>query len=167
MLIDFYLWTVVQKCFDIIFLAQLVYFLFRVKLILWTVHLLLIDLFCSLWRSGHIALVGGGKRKRWIIATENMAAGDIIKTSGKIERMAGKYLKCYLLKYYLMLLLKMGMSRFQDILLPLNLKLSKEEFWGRLFSSHCKLIVSINIEGLAIVYFSKEWCRPIEKNYVT
>uniref|UniRef100_A0A2D4JVN8 Large ribosomal subunit protein uL2 n=1 Tax=Micrurus paraensis TaxID=1970185 RepID=A0A2D4JVN8_9SAUR len=39
-------------------------------------------------RSGHIALVAGEKRKRWIIATENMVAGDIIKTSGKIERMA-------------------------------------------------------------------------------
>ncbi|XP_032071490.1 39S ribosomal protein L2, mitochondrial [Thamnophis elegans] len=39
-------------------------------------------------RSGHIALVAGDKRKRWIIATENMAVGDIIKTSGKIERMA-------------------------------------------------------------------------------
>ncbi|KAL7987292.1 hypothetical protein Chor_006211 [Crotalus horridus] len=39
-------------------------------------------------RTGHIALVAGEKRKRWIIATENMVAGDIIKTSGKIERMA-------------------------------------------------------------------------------
>ncbi|XP_063158667.1 large ribosomal subunit protein uL2m [Candoia aspera] len=38
-------------------------------------------------RTGHVALVAGGKRKRWIIATENMVAGDIIKTSGKIERM--------------------------------------------------------------------------------
>ncbi|KAM6460926.1 large ribosomal subunit protein uL2m [Liasis olivaceus] len=38
-------------------------------------------------RSGHIALVAGGKRKRWIIATENMVTGDTIKTSGKIERM--------------------------------------------------------------------------------
>ncbi|XP_020652518.3 large ribosomal subunit protein uL2m [Pogona vitticeps] len=39
-------------------------------------------------RSAHIALVAGGKRKRWIIATENMQAGDIIKTSGKISRMS-------------------------------------------------------------------------------
>lgn len=40
-------------------------------------------------RSADIALVAGGNRKRWIIATENMQAGDIIKTSGLIGRMAG------------------------------------------------------------------------------
>ncbi|XP_060610431.2 large ribosomal subunit protein uL2m [Anolis sagrei] len=39
-------------------------------------------------RSADIALVAGGKRKRWIIATENMEVGDIIKTSGHIGRMA-------------------------------------------------------------------------------
>ncbi|XP_033000836.1 39S ribosomal protein L2, mitochondrial [Lacerta agilis] len=39
-------------------------------------------------RSADIALVAGGKRKRWIIATENMQAGDILKTSGQIGRMA-------------------------------------------------------------------------------
>ncbi|XP_077192759.1 large ribosomal subunit protein uL2m [Paroedura picta] len=39
-------------------------------------------------RSANIALVAGGKRKRWIIATENMQAGDIIKTSKHIGRMA-------------------------------------------------------------------------------
>ncbi|XP_053169254.1 39S ribosomal protein L2, mitochondrial [Hemicordylus capensis] len=39
-------------------------------------------------RSGNIALVAGGKRKRWIIATENMEVGNIIKTSGQIGRMA-------------------------------------------------------------------------------
>ncbi|KAM7385853.1 hypothetical protein PAMP_001907 [Pampus punctatissimus] len=39
-------------------------------------------------RSADIALVAGGDRKRWIIATENMQAGDIIKTSGVIGRMA-------------------------------------------------------------------------------
>ncbi|MEQ2184176.1 54S ribosomal protein L2 mitochondrial [Goodea atripinnis] len=39
-------------------------------------------------RSADIALVAGGNRKRWIIATENMQAGDIIKTSGVIGRMA-------------------------------------------------------------------------------
>ncbi|XP_068581516.1 large ribosomal subunit protein uL2m [Cebidichthys violaceus] len=39
-------------------------------------------------RSADIALVAGGSRKRWIIATENMQAGDIIKTSGVIGRMA-------------------------------------------------------------------------------
>ncbi|CAJ1067825.1 S ribosomal protein L2%2C mitochondrial [Xyrichtys novacula] len=39
-------------------------------------------------RSADIALVAGGKRKRWIIATENMQAGDVIKTSGVIGRMA-------------------------------------------------------------------------------
>ncbi|XP_034407370.1 39S ribosomal protein L2, mitochondrial [Cyclopterus lumpus] len=39
-------------------------------------------------RSADIALVAGGSRKRWIIATENMQAGDIIKTSGVIGHMA-------------------------------------------------------------------------------
>ncbi|XP_030627819.1 large ribosomal subunit protein uL2m isoform X1 [Chanos chanos] len=39
-------------------------------------------------RSADIALVAGGNRKRWIIATETMQAGDLIKTSGVIGRMA-------------------------------------------------------------------------------
>lgn len=39
-------------------------------------------------RSADIALVAGGNRKRWIIATENMQAGDLIKTSPVIGRMA-------------------------------------------------------------------------------
>ncbi|XP_073689736.1 large ribosomal subunit protein uL2m [Garra rufa] len=39
-------------------------------------------------RSADIALVAGGSRKRWIIATENMEAGDLIKTSSVIGRMA-------------------------------------------------------------------------------
>uniref|UniRef100_UPI003AAFEC89 large ribosomal subunit protein uL2m n=1 Tax=Centroberyx gerrardi TaxID=166262 RepID=UPI003AAFEC89 len=39
-------------------------------------------------RSADIALVAGGNRKRWIIATESMQVGDIIKTSGVIGRMA-------------------------------------------------------------------------------
>ncbi|KAM4835381.1 large ribosomal subunit protein uL2m isoform 1-T1 [Thomomys bottae] len=39
-------------------------------------------------RSADIALVAGGGRKRWIIATENMKAGDIILNSNHISRMA-------------------------------------------------------------------------------
>ncbi|XP_066553199.1 large ribosomal subunit protein uL2m [Amia ocellicauda] len=39
-------------------------------------------------RSADIALIAGGSRKRWIIATENMQAGDLIKTSATIGRMA-------------------------------------------------------------------------------
>jgi len=39
-------------------------------------------------RSADIALVAGGSRKRWIIATEKMQAGDVIKTSGVIGRIA-------------------------------------------------------------------------------
>lgn len=39
-------------------------------------------------RSADIAMVAGGDRKRWIIATENMKEGTIIKTSGVIGRMA-------------------------------------------------------------------------------
>ncbi|EDL23517.1 mitochondrial ribosomal protein L2, isoform CRA_c [Mus musculus] len=40
-------------------------------------------------RSADIALVAGGSRKRWIIATENMKAGDTILNSNHIGRMAG------------------------------------------------------------------------------
>lgn len=39
-------------------------------------------------RSADIAMVARGDRKRWIIATENMKEGTIIKTSGVIGRMA-------------------------------------------------------------------------------
>ncbi|XP_055469039.1 39S ribosomal protein L2, mitochondrial [Psammomys obesus] len=39
-------------------------------------------------RSADIALVAGGSRKRWIIATENMKAGDTILNSNRIGRMA-------------------------------------------------------------------------------
>ncbi|DAA16593.1 large ribosomal subunit protein uL2m [Bos indicus] len=39
-------------------------------------------------RSADIALVAGGNRKRWIIATENMKAGDTILNSDHIGRMA-------------------------------------------------------------------------------
>ncbi|XP_072105198.1 large ribosomal subunit protein uL2m [Mobula birostris] len=39
-------------------------------------------------RSADIALLAGGTRKRWIIATENMQPGDLLKTSGHIGRMA-------------------------------------------------------------------------------
>ncbi|XP_048863785.1 39S ribosomal protein L2, mitochondrial isoform X2 [Brienomyrus brachyistius] len=39
-------------------------------------------------RTADIALVAGGSRKRWILATENMEAGDLIKTSSHIGRMA-------------------------------------------------------------------------------
>uniref|UniRef100_A0A1A7WFZ3 Large ribosomal subunit protein uL2m n=1 Tax=Iconisemion striatum TaxID=60296 RepID=A0A1A7WFZ3_9TELE len=39
-------------------------------------------------RSADIALVASGNRKRWIIATENMQVGDLIKTSSVIGRMA-------------------------------------------------------------------------------
>uniref|UniRef100_A0A0N4U580 Ribosomal_L2_C domain-containing protein n=1 Tax=Dracunculus medinensis TaxID=318479 RepID=A0A0N4U580_DRAME len=35
-------------------------------------------------RSSHIALVAGSRGKRWILATENMKAGQIISTSGFI-----------------------------------------------------------------------------------
>lgn len=39
-------------------------------------------------RSADIALVAGGNQKRWIIATENMQPGDLIKNSSHIGRMA-------------------------------------------------------------------------------
>lgn len=47
-------------------------------------------LFIMLNRSADIALVAGGSRKRWIIATENMKAGDTILNSNHIGRMAGE-----------------------------------------------------------------------------
>lgn len=39
------------------------------------------------WRTGHIALVASGNKKRWIIASNNMKPGDLIKTSGKVTNM--------------------------------------------------------------------------------
>lgn len=41
-------------------------------------------------RSANIALVGSSDELRYIIATENMKPGDIIKTSGAIPRNPGK-----------------------------------------------------------------------------
>ena len=40
-------------------------------------------------RTANIALVAGGNRKRYILATVNMKKGDIIKTSGQISRLSG------------------------------------------------------------------------------
>jgi large subunit ribosomal protein L2 len=40
-------------------------------------------------RSAHIAAVAGGNRKRFIIATENMKAGDLITTSCVIPEFTG------------------------------------------------------------------------------
>lgn len=37
-------------------------------------------------RTSHIALVAGKEGKRWILATENMRAGQIISTSCHIPR---------------------------------------------------------------------------------
>ena len=42
-------------------------------------------------RSANLAVVAGGNRKRYIVASENMKAGDIIKTSGKISAMPGRF----------------------------------------------------------------------------
>jgi len=39
-------------------------------------------------RSAHVALVGYGDKLRYIIATENMKPGDIIKTSNEITKIA-------------------------------------------------------------------------------
>ncbi|XP_076447750.1 large ribosomal subunit protein uL2m-like [Babylonia areolata] len=39
-------------------------------------------------RTSDIAVVGGGNRKRFILASQNMKPGDLIKTSGKLTRMA-------------------------------------------------------------------------------
>ena len=42
-------------------------------------------------RSARIALVAGGERKRYIIATQNMKAGDIIRSSRLLSQTAGKH----------------------------------------------------------------------------
>lgn len=38
-------------------------------------------------RTAYLALVAGGNKKRYIVASENMKAGDLIKTSGKVSAM--------------------------------------------------------------------------------
>jgi len=40
-------------------------------------------------RSAHVALVGHDDKLRYILATENMKRGDIIKTSSELTRIAG------------------------------------------------------------------------------
>lgn len=40
-------------------------------------------------RTADIALVGGGNELKYILATENMKTGDIIKTSREIPRIPG------------------------------------------------------------------------------
>lgn len=42
-------------------------------------------------RSARIALVAGGDKARYIIATTSMKAGDLISTSGHIPRIASIY----------------------------------------------------------------------------
>eukprot|EP00916_Digyalum_oweni_P022054 GHVL01036601.1.p1 GENE.GHVL01036601.1~~GHVL01036601.1.p1 ORF type:complete len:293 (+),score=16.08 GHVL01036601.1:150-1028(+) len=39
-------------------------------------------------RTANIAIVAGGNSKRYILASQNMKAGDLIKTSGKVTRIA-------------------------------------------------------------------------------
>lgn len=40
-------------------------------------------------RTAHLALVIGGERKRWIVATENMKVGDLIQSSQELTAKAG------------------------------------------------------------------------------
>lgn len=42
-------------------------------------------------RTAHIALVGVGSELKYILATENMKAGDLIKTSRAIPEIPGKH----------------------------------------------------------------------------
>lgn len=41
------------------------------------------------FRTARIAVAVSGDRKRYIIASENMAVGDLIKTSGELTSMPG------------------------------------------------------------------------------
>ena len=43
-------------------------------------------------RSGKIALVAGGERKRWILATQHMKAGDLIQSSQQVLKTPGSFL---------------------------------------------------------------------------
>lgn len=47
-------------------------------------------------RTGRIALVASGDELKYIIATENMKAGDIIKTSRVIPRIPGTFSSLFL-----------------------------------------------------------------------
>ncbi len=49
-----------------------------------------IDIFKSRDRTAYIALVAHGNSKRYILATENMKVGDLIRTSGEIPRLPVK-----------------------------------------------------------------------------
>lgn len=40
-------------------------------------------------RTAHIALVAVGDKLKYILATENMKAGDILKTSRELPRIPG------------------------------------------------------------------------------
>jgi large subunit ribosomal protein L2 len=46
-------------------------------------------------RTAKIALVAGGDQLKYILATENMKAGDIIRTSGHIPRIPGWFVGSY------------------------------------------------------------------------
>lgn len=43
-------------------------------------------------RTAHIALVAVGDKLKYILATENMKAGDILKSSRELPRIPGKYM---------------------------------------------------------------------------
>lgn len=43
-------------------------------------------------RSADLALVAGGERKRWILATHNLKEGDLIQSSRRLTQMPGKLL---------------------------------------------------------------------------
>lgn len=50
-------------------------------------------------RTSHIALVAVGNKLKYILATENMKAGDIIKTSRELPRIPGIFMtifKCFI-----------------------------------------------------------------------
>jgi large subunit ribosomal protein L2 len=48
-------------------------------------------------RTSDIAIVASGNRKRYILASQNMKVGDLIKTSSKVTRMAGEHVLFYFL----------------------------------------------------------------------
>jgi len=45
--------------------------------------------------TAKVALIGHGNTLRYILATENLKVGDLVKTSNEIPKNPGKFFPCY------------------------------------------------------------------------
>lgn len=66
-----------------------------------TIEERVIDIIFDGHRSAKIAIVGCGDKLKYIIATENMKPGDLIKTSRVIPRNPGKFQNEFLLSLFI------------------------------------------------------------------